>query len=103
MFGDSQPETGASRFPGASYIDAVKALKDARLFGLRDANTRIRNGENDLAFSDFRAERDLPARKRVLNGVVQKVLQNFGEPPAVSGYVRQALRGVHGDAQIFFG
>ena len=102
MFGDGQAEACAARFAGARHIDAVKALKDARLIGLRYADAGIGDGEDNLFSDGGRAEHDLSARKGVLNGVVQKVLQDFGETPAVTGDIRQTLGRVHRNSQVFF-
>ena len=44
MFGDSQPEAGASGFAGTRDINAVEPLKDARLISLRDADTGVGDG-----------------------------------------------------------
>jgi hypothetical protein len=103
MFGDGQTKAGASGFPGAGNIHAVETLKDARLIGPRDADASVGHSDNNFGVSFFGAEHDLSARQGVLDCVIQKILQNFGETPAVSGDVRQALRSVHGDAQVFFG
>src|SRR5580658_7081097 len=41
MLGNGQAQACATRFAGARHIDAVKALKDSRLVGLRDANAGV--------------------------------------------------------------
>src|SRR5579863_44938 len=94
VFGDGQTQACTSRFTGAGHIDALEALKDARLVGLRNADPRVRDGKDDFFFRGFCADDDLAARQSVLDGVVQQVLQNFGKPPAIAGYVRQVLRQV---------
>src|SRR5580692_8654942 len=89
---DGQTEACAAGFAGARNIHAVKALKDARLIGLRDTDAGVGHSENNFLIAGFRAEHDLTAGQCVLNGIVQKILQDFGEAPAVSGNVRQPLR-----------
>ena len=103
MLGDGEPQPGAADFAGTRNINAVETLEDAGLIRPRDADTGVRNREGYFGMVSRSADRDLAAGGSVLHGVVEQILQNFGETAAISGDVRQALRQVDGNTEIFFG
>src|SRR5581483_6322148 len=57
-----------------------------------DANAGIGNSEDDFLFVWRGGHCNFAALGRVLNGVLKQIVQNFREPPAVSGNVWQAFR-----------
>src|SRR5216684_815060 len=103
MFGDGEPQPGAADFAGTSHINAVEALEDARLVRLWDSDAGIRNRKGYFGAVRGSADHDLAAGWSVLHGIVQQILQNFGETAAVRGDVRQRLLQIHGDTQVFLG
>src|SRR5260370_705409 len=103
MFGDGKSQAGAADFAGAGDIDAVEALEDAGLVGAGDADAGVGNREGDFGVVSGSADGNLATGGGVLHGVVEEILQDFGETAAVGGDVRHGLLQIHGDAQIFFG
>src|SRR6266478_4545515 len=103
MFGDGQAQAGAADFARTGNVNSVEALEDARLVRPRDADSSVGDREGHFGAVGGRADHDLAAGRSVLHGVVQEILQNFGETAAVSGNVRQALWQLDGYTQIFFG
>ena len=105
VLGDGEAKTGAARFAGAGRVHAVEALEDARLVGGRNANAGIRDSENHALILQLGAEDDFAAGQRVLDGVVEQVLQNFLQSAAVAGNIRQILREARGEREreFFFG
>src|SRR4029077_11170250 len=102
MLGDGEPQPGAADFARARDVHTVEALKNARLVGLRDADTGVGNRKSYFAVVGRGADHDLTARRGVLQGVVQEILQNLGETAAVRSDVRDILRQIDGNAQILF-
>ena len=105
VLGDGEAETGAARFAGASGVHAVEALEDAGLVGGGNADAGIRDSENHAVILQLGAEDDFAAGQRVLDGVVEQVLQNFLQSAAVAGNIRQILREARGEREreFFFG
>src|SRR5713101_8287273 len=79
MFRDGQAQAGAANFAGPGNVHAVEALEDAGLVRPGDADPGVGNGESHLGAVRGSADHDLAARRSVLHGVVQEILQNFGE------------------------
>src|SRR5438309_44565 len=102
VFGDGEAQASAAQFSGAGRVHAVKAFKNARLIRFGNANSGVRHSENNFAVARFGADYDLAARQSVLQCIVNQVLQDFGEPAAVAGYIRHALAGLYGDGNLFF-
>src|SRR5690242_4081895 len=77
MLGYGKAEAGTADLAGACDIHTVEALEDARLVGLGDADPGV--GHRKSNFIPVRGGRNhnLPSRGRVLNRVVQKILQDF--------------------------
>src|ERR1700730_3705522 len=86
MFGDSQAESRPARLARSRRIDAVKSLKNARLIRPRNADAGVGHSEYHFQFVRFRTQHDFAARQRILPRVIQQILQNFSQPPAVSRY-----------------
>src|SRR5438309_3798968 len=103
MFGDGKSQTGAADFAGARNVNAVEAFEDAGLIRSRDADAGVGNREGNFRPVRRSANHDLAASGSVLHGVVEQILQHFGETAAVGGNVGQLLRQVKRDAEIFFG
>ena len=87
VLGDGKAKAGAAGFARAGCIHAVETFEDAWLVGLRNANTGIGDGEYDFLIFCFRAQHDFSTRERVLDGIVQQVLEDFLETAAVSGNI----------------
>src|SRR5919108_903646 len=83
MFGDGKAQARAANFAGPGDVDAVKPLKDARLVHFGDADSRVRNDEFDFLSVGRGGNGNPAAGWRVLYGVIQQVLQDFGQTPAV--------------------
>src|SRR6266852_3097704 len=100
MLGDGQAESGAASFPGARGIHAVEAFKNARLVCLGNADTRVCYGKDHFSVARLGAENDLALRQRVLRRIVQKILQDLGEPAAVTCDIRQSVRKLNGNSDV---
>src|SRR6516162_616824 len=84
MLGNRQAEARASGLAGARHVHAIKALEDARLIGLRNADARIADGQDHFLVLRIRAQNYFSTRQSVLDGVVEEVLQNFLQPARVA-------------------
>src|SRR5437660_5500755 len=89
MLGDGKAEAGTADFSRPCNINAVEALKDAGLVRSGNADSGVRNGESNLASVGGSGNHDLAAGRRVLNGVIQQVLQHLGKTAAVGGNIRK--------------
>src|SRR6266478_4457361 len=103
MFGNGQAESGAADLAGTSDIHTIETFKNARLIGLGNTDAGVRDGEFDFAGVRRGAEHDLAAGRGVLDRIVEQILQNFGETPAVRRDIRQPVLQIHGNAKVFFG
>ena len=92
VFGNGQTKSGATHLARSRDINSVEAFENTRLVGPRDTDAGVGDGEDYLVAVGGSADADLAAGRSVLNGVVEQVLKHFGEPRAVCGDVRQALR-----------
>src|SRR6266851_2867011 len=90
VLGDGKAQASAAELAGARGVDAIEALKDARLIGSGNADAGIGDGEDDFGVARFRADHDLTARERVLRGIVEQILQHFREAAAITGDIGQA-------------
>ncbi len=88
MLGDGEAKSGAAGFARARGIDAIKALENPRLVRLGNSDACVGNRENNVGVARLGIQRDAPARQRVLRGVIEQVLQDFGETAAIAGDVR---------------
>ena len=102
MFGDGKTEPCAADFPRTRDVHPVKALENAGLVCFRNADSRIRDGDNHFRCIGLGADRDLAARRRVLHGIVDQVLQNLGQPAAVASDIRQRPCQLYRESQISF-
>src|SRR5882757_5267913 len=96
VFGDGQPQACATDFAGARDVHTVKALEDAGLVGFRNADTGVGDGEGDFRVVSRSADHDLATGLRVLHGVVEQILEDFGEAAAVGGDIGKRLLQIHG-------
>src|SRR5712692_3992332 len=102
MLGDGKAQPGAAHLAGTGHVDPVEALEDPWLVRPRNSHSGVGNSERYFIPVCACADHDLAAGRSVLNGVVQKVLQDLGEEPSVRSNVRYCLADVHGNAQAFF-
>ena len=92
VFGNGQTKSGATHLVRSRDINTVEAFENARLVGPWDTDASVGDREGYLVAVGGSADADLAAGRSVLNGIVEQVLKHFGEPRAVCGDVRQALR-----------
>src|SRR5260221_4806194 len=102
VLGDGETAASAACLAGARGVDAIAALGDGRLVGGGDADAGIGDGEDDFGAAHFRADHDSTPRERVLRGIVEQILQDFGEAAAISGDVGQAVEWLDGNGNFFF-
>src|SRR5689334_11743721 len=79
MLGDRKAQAGAADFARTCNIDAVEALKDAGLVRPGNADSGVRDRESNLISVGGGGNHDLTSGRRVLDGVVEQVLQHLGE------------------------
>jgi hypothetical protein len=95
VFGDGKPESSAAGFAGAGFVDAVKALEEAReMFG-GDAGAEILDIEFDAEFDApvgrTGTEHNSAAGAAVLHRVVDQIRENLMDRFAVGAYARERL------------
>src|SRR5260370_569697 len=104
-YGRASANYSSARKPkhaGGMGMHGVEALENARLVGFGDADAGIRDGKYDFAIARLRTDDNFATRKRVLQGVVEQILQNLGETAAVAGNVRHAVERLHGNGDLLF-
>ena len=72
--GDREAQAGAAGFAGTGGVYPVKALENSLLLCLGDSNTRVGNGDHDMAIRAGRRNVNFSAGGRILQGVVEKIL-----------------------------
>src|SRR6185369_10419727 len=84
MLDDGQPESGAPFLAASAGIDPVETLEESRNTGSGDARAGVsdRNADELILFNCL--DRDAPALRRVLDGIVQQIDQHLLKPPLVS-------------------
>src|SRR2546421_8680023 len=97
VFRDREPQASATNLTRARHVHSVETFEDSRLVRLRNAYTGVGDRENHFSVITFPTDHDLTAGRSVLNRVVEQVLQNLGQSPAVTRYVRKLLAQVHGE------
>src|SRR2546421_11002972 len=103
MPGDGEAQAGAAGFAGARGVHAVEALENARLLGFGDADAGVGDGDDHFGVSDFGADDNFAAGHGVLDGVVEQILQDFGEAAPISSDIGNFAGGLNGDVEFFFG
>jgi hypothetical protein len=88
---DRESEAGAAGFAGPCGIDAVKSFEDALQIGLGNAYARVTDRENDFMPVRARLHFNLSAGGRVLQRVVEQILQDFAELRAIAANRRRVL------------
>src|ERR1700686_5191683 len=102
MLGDRETQSGAAHLARARNVDAIKSLKNPGLLCLWNADSGVQDRKDHLGTIHSGADHDLSARRRVLNRVVQKILQSLGQPAAISGDVWKIRTLVHRKPQVLF-
>jgi len=87
MLGDGEAKAGTAGFAGTGRIHTIEALEDARLVSGGNADAGVGDGEDHAIIFQFGAEDDFAAGQRVLDGVIEEVLQNFLQPASVAGNI----------------
>jgi hypothetical protein len=101
MFCDGQSEPRASRFSRTGHVHSVKALKNPRLLRSGNADACVCHCEHNFITLGVRAQNNLSACQRVLNGVIQQILQHFGDSAAISGNFRYVCQRFDRHIQVF--
>src|SRR5438552_4557674 len=101
MPGNGETQSSASGLEGARCIDAVEALENPLLLCLGDADSSVGDSDRDLAVAGRCLDRNPPARRRVLHGVVKKVLEHLLQPARIAHNARQPWRAVHRKGNVF--
>src|SRR6266540_2788208 len=94
---DGEAETGTTDPAGASPLAAIEAFEQARELIRRDAKSLIDDAHHDLAVGDDRPYVDAAAVGRVLDRVVEQVVEDLLDPVRISAHCRQ--RPWHHDAE----
>src|SRR5579859_2569220 len=95
MAGDGEAQAGAAGFAGTGGVYPVEALENSLLLCLGDSNTRVGDGDHDVAIRAGRRNLNFSAGGCVLQGVVQKILQDFLKSIGVPARRGQLLRQAH--------
>src|SRR5712691_4585814 len=99
--GDGKSQPRPASLARASHVHPIEALENTRLVGPRDADTRVRHGQNDFAASRFGANKDFSTRQGILHCIVKQVLKHLGETPPVRRDLRQVRRYLRSDFDLF--
>src|SRR5579862_4197104 len=91
VFGDGQPEAGASRFTGARFIDTIETFEEARQVLGRNPGAEIAHEEFYCAGGGAGAQDDFSASGAVFKGIVDQVGKNLVNGFAVGQHARQIL------------
>src|SRR6266550_5308995 len=70
---DVEAQTGASDPPGHVRVEPVELLEDPALLRGWDAEPLIGDGEAHVLAGSLKADVDVPARRRILDGIVEEV------------------------------
>src|SRR5215472_8191821 len=100
MLSDGKAQASAAHFAGPRDIDSIEALEDPGLVYFGNADACVRDGECDFVSVGGGENHNAASRGRVLNGVIEQVLQNLGEAPAVSSNVRKRPIYIHRNLQV---
>src|SRR3989454_12567187 len=101
VFGDAQAQPRPADFTRTRRIHAVKAFEDALLIGPWNSNACVRNAEDDAVVLGAGANRDSSSVRGVLNGVVEEILQHFGQAPAVAERPGQVAGTFDAESEFF--
>ena len=84
VLGDGEAEAGAAGFAGAGGVHAIEAFEDAFLIRQRNADAGVGDGDDGFARAGGGADVDVPAWRRVLDGVVEEILENVAEQSGIA-------------------
>src|SRR5277367_2731357 len=100
VFGDGEAEAGTAGFAGAGGVHTIEAFEDAFGIGEGDADAGIGDGDDGFARGGGGGDGDVSARRSVLDGVIEEILQHVAEQGGIAAHGGQ-LRG-DGDLQSDF-
>jgi hypothetical protein len=89
MFDDGETKTGAAELATARLIRSIKTLEDTRQIGLAYADPGVTNNQRDLVAMLLRLQTDLAAGSRVLQGIIEQVVENLLQACLVRANARQ--------------
>ena len=72
--GDGEAQAGATSFTGTRGVYPVEAFKNSLLLSLGDSDTRVGDGDHDVAIRAGRRNVNFSAGGRILQGVVEEIL-----------------------------
>ena len=88
---DRESQASAARLARPCGIDAVESFEDALQVGFGNADARVADRENDFMPVRARFHFNLSAGGRVLQRVVEQILQDFTELRAIPANRRRVL------------
>ena len=77
MLDDGKAESRAAELPGMAFVHAVKPLEHPVLVLIRNADARIRHGQNRFAAALFRRDGHAAAGTVILYGVIAEVIDKL--------------------------
>src|SRR5438874_6245934 len=87
--GDVEAEPGASDAAGHVGIEAIELFEDATPLRRRDTEAAVRDRKPDDVACGLHRDADLAAAGRVLDGVLDQIVENLAELRLVRGHARQ--------------
>src|SRR5258707_580634 len=95
VLGDGEAQSGAARFAGAGFVDAIEALEQARQMFGSDAGAEVANVELDTVIGSTRAQYDALARASVFHSVLDEIRKDLvdGFAVCIDGGVDDFLNG----------
>lgn len=97
MASDRKAQARAAGLPGARGIYPVEAFENSFLFRLGNADAGVSNGDHDPAIGAQGGNLNFPAAGRVLEGIVEQILEDLLETIGVAPRGRQLIG--HGNAE----
>src|SRR5436190_21648348 len=77
---DRETQTSTADPAGASALAAMEPFEEARQLVRRDAQSLVDDAHHDLTVDDGRPDVDVSAVGRVLDGVVEEVVEDLLDP-----------------------
>src|SRR5580658_10914299 len=91
VLGDGESQASATSFAGASGINAIKPFKNPTLICLRNTDSGVGNGKHGHVFANLGSERDAASGRRILDGIIEEVLQHFSQTCGVAPESRKQI------------
>src|SRR5439155_3775825 len=102
VFDDREAETGAANaFGGARFVNAIKALEDARQIFFANADTVVAHAQHDLIIALPSHQPDLAMRTRMFHGVIEQIVECLLQPRPVGANRRHVRRKIDNYVELF--